>query len=211
MKRDGYIKQAWLVLLLALGFGAALAGVHLGLKDKIAANLRDKTLNQIPKLIQDNGRTADKSLTEKFQYGPEGSGTVYKAFAGSGGDADHIGWLIRTKGQGFADQIELVVALDADAEKILGVSVLSQKETPGLGDKIQSDDSFAGQFAGTDAKADLEVVKASPDAENEIQAITGATVSSKAVTDIVNRAVIEFRNALLQGQVSPATQEQEKQ
>jgi len=204
VKRSGYIRQAWLVLILAAGFGAALAGVYVGLRNRINQNKKNATYDQIPKLVcvTEGGheKRAEKALTEELQI--EGR-QVYKAFWRDPNDRaakpEHIGWVIRASGQGYADRIELLVGLDAKAERLLGIYVLDQKETPGLGDGIRS--SWRNQFAGKSALEDLKVVKNEPK-DNEIRAISGATISSKSVTKIVNKAIIEFRNALIERKVS---------
>jgi electron transport complex protein RnfG len=194
-----YLKQAWLVVVLAVVFGGALVGVQSALQGRIAANKLNETYGQIPNLVvvEESGRQkrAVKELTQEVVVG---GNRVYKAFWRDGPEAppEHIGWVLSASGQGFADRIEVLIGLDAPARKILGLYVLEQKETPGLGEKIRSD--WARQFAGKSAVEDLRVVKTTP-AGNEIQAITGATVSSSGVCRIVNIAVIEFRNALIAG------------
>ena len=83
----------------------------------------------------------------------------------------------------------------ADTARITGIYVLSNKETPGLGNKID-DVRWTGQFAGKSAAGPLVVRKAKTTDENAIQAITGATISSEAVTGIVNSTVAALRNTL---------------
>ena len=77
--------------------------------------------------------------------------------------------------------------------------VLGQKETPGLGDYITGEE-FRNQYTGKPADVDkpLVVVKADADDSNEIQALTGATISSDSVTDIVNRALANYKTPVLQ-------------
>jgi electron transport complex protein RnfG len=70
--------------------------------------------------------------------------------------------------------------------------VLDQKETPGLGDKIERDSAFGGQFAGR--VAPLRGVKdRAGKPPSEVQTITGATISSRAVIRIINNAVARWR------------------
>jgi electron transport complex protein RnfG len=203
-----YLKQAWLVLILALTFGGALAGVYLGLNERIERNKRNETYNEIPKLIRVVSGGVQRRANDVEQLKGKIAGmTVYKAYwaprQGQGTTTRpqrrHIGWVLKTAGLGYADRIELLVGLDAPAETILGISVLEQKETPGLGDKIRS--GWNRQFAGKRATQDLVVVKGKPSG-NEIAAISGATVSSSSVSRIVNKAVIEFRNAWIEGRLT---------
>ncbi len=98
-------------------------------------------------------------------------------------------------GQGFADRIELLIGLDRAAATITGMYVLDQKETPGLGDSITGE-SFRERFRDRPADAALVAVKAEPAAASEIRALTGATISSQSVCDIVNTALDNLRGPI---------------
>ena len=101
-------------------------------------------------------------------------------------------------GQGFADRIELLVGLDVQASTITGLYVLDQKETPGLGNFIAGAD-FQAQFAGKSADEPLVVVKTDPaSGTGEIQALSGATISSESVAEIVNRAIAGLKEPIRQ-------------
>lgn len=71
--------------------------------------------------------------------------------------------------------------------KVTGISILSQSETAGLGAK-STDPAFSGQYKGLSAEEDVTVVKGQSASGNQIEAITGATITSKAVTLGVNAA-----------------------
>ncbi len=190
--KNNYLVQAWLVITLAVCFGALLAGVETSLKPAIDRNKLNETYDQIPRLVKitENGECIrpDNKKTEEY-VSPDGK-TAYKAISA---DGRHVGWVIRAGGQGFADKIELLIGLDPKAERITGMYVLEQKETPALGSKI-TDSWFQDQFDGKVTSSAITVTKAAPkDGGNEIKAISGATVSSESVTKIVNNAVEEFR------------------
>ncbi len=191
-KKKGYLVQAWLVLTLAVCFGASLAAVHIGLQPLIDENKRNETYSQIPELVK--GAVVD--LTEEVELGSAKPYTAYKAFSGSAEAKAHLGWVIKAEGQGFADKLELLVGLDRELKSITGLYVLSQKETPGLGNKIENP-TWRGQFAGKDAVGKLKAVKKAPtDLAHDIKAVTGATVSSRSVCKIINAAVAKFRTDL---------------
>ena len=181
-----YIGQGWLVLALALCFGGMLAGVEGGLKDRIAENKRNETLRAIPRAVK--GAASGR----KDQVGGI---TVYRAFDGAG---KQIGWMLPAAGQGFADKIELLIGLDMPVQRVTGLYVLDQKETPGLGDNIRGD-KFRDPFRGKNAREALSVAKADPSG-NQISAVTGATVSSDSVCAIANAAIRAFRKALAAGE-----------
>jgi len=193
--KNTYIGQAWLVLSLALVFGALLAGVQAGLSRRIAANKENETRDQIPyllDLIDENGEVTRRFTVEDRRTSDDRIALLVR-------DADDrriiLGWVIKGVGQGFADRIELLIGLNEDATKILGLYVLDQKETPALGDRIRGED-FRGQFGGMSAERDIET-GASPRWEtNEIGALSGATISSQSVCDIINAAVEEFHSRM---------------
>ncbi len=183
--KNNYLIQAWLVLMLAICFGSALAGMEVALKDKIQANKLNETLDQIPNLVP--GASAEHSKQTEV-----GGQTVFAA-KDTGGKL--IGWVVSASGQGFADAIEVLIGLNNDATKITGVYVLSQKETPGLGDNITKN-GWTDQFAKRDTRPALVVTKASPMAPNDIWSVSGATISSDSVTKIVNDAVAKLAQPL---------------
>ncbi|NCC52310.1 MAG: FMN-binding protein [Spartobacteria bacterium] len=182
--KNNYIGQAWLVLVLAIVFGSALAGVQTTLQGRINENKLKDTMTQIPNLVPD----AETGVQDVI-----GGVTVFKAMDKGN---QQVGWVIQASGQGFADVIELLVGMSLDGATITGLYVLDQKETPGLGNKIVDDD-WRDQFNGQPAGAPLTVVKNKVTEKNdEIQAVTGATISSDSVVAIVNKAVGQFRAAL---------------
>jgi electron transport complex protein RnfG len=200
-----YIKQGWLVLVLGLAFGGALAGVQVWLGPKIDENRLNETFDQVPKLVP--GATAEVSLAKYRERLAETNGeqtsrvdvgdskiTVYDAYDA---DGELVGYVVRGSGAGYGDVVIALIGLDKDASTITGVYVLSQKETPGLGSKI-ADPSWNRQYDGKATEPPLEVVKKTPTEPNDIQAISGATISSNALTNIVNGTVADFREALAQ-------------
>ena len=100
-----------------------------------------------------------------------------------------IGYCIKTTGSGYSGYMRIIVGIDSSGV-IKGVRILEQQETPGLGAKIsevrpgETDPWFLKQFKGKSAKT-VAVKK-------DIDAITGATISSKAVTDAVRDTVNTF-------------------
>ena len=83
-----------------------------------------------------------------------------------------------------------------------GIFVLSQKETPNLGDSITSGPKFTDQFRGKPTAPPLTVVKSAPSEDHDIHAITGATISSESVAAIVNQAISRLASQLRDGAAS---------
>lgn len=90
---------------------------------------------------------------------------------------------------GFQDIISLIFGYDPGTGNVLGMKVLESKETPGLGDKILKDSTFIGEFIGV-ATPLLPVRKGREEnLAEEVVMITGATISSRTVIDIINHRV----------------------
>ena len=102
-------------------------------------------------------------------------------------DGKIVGYVVPAESKGYGGAITMLVAVTPQG-KIIEFTILESKETPGLGDNA-SKDPFRNQFKGKAVK-DLEVTK-DPTKTNNIQAMTGATISSKAVTKGIKEAVQE--------------------
>jgi Na+-translocating ferredoxin:NAD+ oxidoreductase subunit G len=116
-----------------------------------------------------------------------------KYFVAKKGD-DTIGYVVQSFGKGYSSYINTLIAVDKNF-RVIKVKVLDQKETPGLGDEIEGDD-FTNRLKGKDA-AHLKVLKT--DTTEYVQAITGATISSRAVTDDAVHNGVVFIKAKISG------------
>lgn len=201
--KDSNLFQAWLVLLLATAFGSALAGIQTKLGPVIEANKTRETLAKIPALVlgedqaeQLSRQKKNLSITSRTieieKNGIKKFYTVYDAFL-EGTLAGHVA---KASGQGYADKIELLLGLDADARTITGLFILDQKETPGLGNRI-IEKPWRDQFLDKDCATRLVVVKGNLGKDNEIDAISGATISSRSVTGIVNNTISDIKAQLV--------------
>ncbi len=113
-----------------------------------------------------------------------------KTFAGFDDSGKLIGFAIPGAEPGFQDIIGTIFGYDVVNETIIGFEVLESKETPGLGDKIFKDENFALNFKALAVMP--EIVPAKPGSktkDNEVETISGATISSKAVVRLLNKAV----------------------
>ena len=89
-----------------------------------------------------------------------------------------VGYIIQSFGKGYSSYINTFIAVDKDF-KVRKINILSHGETPGLGDEIEAD-SFRNQFKDKDIEH-LKVLKT--ETKEYVQAISGATISSRAVTE----------------------------
>jgi electron transport complex protein RnfG len=101
---------------------------------------------------------------------------------------------------GFQDIVQIIFGFDPSTGKLSGMKVLDSKETPGLGDKIFKDMAFVNQFFAEPETPLLGVkIGAGKGQPNEIDMITGATISSKVVIRIINHALEEWTPVLDKG------------
>jgi len=111
---------------------------------------------------------------------------VYAGYDDSGA---FVGYAIPAEGAGFQDTIRLLYGYDPRGQQIVGMEVLESRETPGLGDKIYKDEDFVGDFSALAVGPGVVCVKSGEaDEAHEVDAITGATISSKAVVRIIAEA-----------------------
>ncbi|MEC9487895.1 MAG: RnfABCDGE type electron transport complex subunit G [Halanaerobium sp.] len=94
---------------------------------------------------------------------------------------------LEVSGSGFQGQIRLMAGFNLSEQRIIGIKILEHLETPGLGARITGD--FKDQFAGKKIFDSYQVVKTEAKSNKQIEAISGATISSNAVTSIVMKAV----------------------
>jgi len=202
--RNSNLCQAWLVLVLATLFGTALAGIQTKLGPIIEANKIEETMEKIPSLVlgeekavkmmdQKDSLVVTSRIIEIEKNGIKKFYTVYDAFFKDGSMAGHVA---KASGQGYADKIEVLVGLDAHADTITGLFILDQKETPGLGNRIL-EKPWRDQFLDKPSNKRLVVVKGGTGKGHEIDAISGATISSRSVTGIVNNTIADIKAQLI--------------
>jgi len=168
----------------------ALSGVHQLTAPRIEANkaraLREGVFKVGPgssamqRLVLRDGRLVVAAGNES-----RGEPEVHAAYDDAG---RFLGWAISGDGSGFQDTIGVLYGYDPTRRVVTGMHILESRETPGLGDKIYKDADFVANFDGLAIEPPITVVKDGRDALNEVDAITGATISSRAVVKIINNA-----------------------
>lgn len=154
---------------------AALAGTNLLTKDKIAEQQALKA---------EESRKIVLNAAESFEE--QNGGEYYTGLAGG----ETVGYVFETESKGYGGTVKVMTGISAGGE-ITGVVILSHAETPGLGANAEKE-SFRGQFQQAAPENGIEVVKYQTPGEGQIEAMTGATITSKAVTDAVNQAVEHY-------------------
>ena len=132
-----------------------------------------------------------------------------QAYVGYDENGDLVGVAVSRGESGFADVVLVIFGFEPGTGILLGKKVLESKETPGLGDKIFKDQEFVRQFFDR-PQTPLKAIKAGTGKglPGEIDAITGATISSKVVVSIINNGVAEWRPLLEQADLDPVTPEE---
>ncbi|MBI5599360.1 MAG: RnfABCDGE type electron transport complex subunit G [Deltaproteobacteria bacterium] len=163
--------------------GGILAGFFHLVYPRIEANRIAEEKRAIFAVLQG----AEKyDVIEKEITGAKGKKEVVRIFKGLNAAGETVGYAFIAEGPGFQGTIKMMVGLNIDLKKLTAMKVLEQVETPGLGNKI-SEARFTDQFSGLLIEPRIEYLKnRKPEKPNEIQAVTGATISSKAVVNGLN-------------------------
>jgi RnfABCDGE-type electron transport complex G subunit len=192
-----FVNQSWLLLASSFCFGLLIAVTNAALSGRIELNKVAK-LNELTKALLPAADGFQPVPADIEVALPDGSKEKTVVFEALSQDEQRVGWSFNIHGMGFSGTIEMVVAVDKDFQRIMGLDVLSSSETPGFGDRIKSD-SYRDQFAGAPADR-LALVKVADPAVKDAQivALTGATVSSQAVVDTLNRFLTQIKDQMKQ-------------
>lgn len=114
-----------------------------------------------------------------------------RVYLGYDGEGRPVGFAVAGEAPGYQDVVGLLFGFDPRRGEVIGMVVLESRETPGLGDRIIKDTAFVGQFRGV--AVPLEGVKpaAGSGVPGEVDMISGATISSRTVIEIINRRLEE--------------------
>ncbi|MHC4083464.1 MAG: FMN-binding protein [Planctomycetota bacterium] len=190
-----------LVLTLAVAAfcsGFVLAGVYQVTKPRIDANKAAALRLGVFTVVPGSSRIQkfalrDAELVPVADDEAVTEPTIHAAYDESG---VFVGWAISGAAPGFQDTIGVLYGFDPVRRQVTGMYILESRETPGLGDKIYKDETFVDNFKRLSIEPEIVVVKDGRDADNEVDAITGATISSKAVVRIINEANAQWLDLL---------------
>lgn len=199
--QSAHLISAWPMYraLVGLGCGCAflLALVFVTTKPTIqakqAAHLEKAVLNVLPGAVKKTN----------FIYQPDGGFVVanqeqdgHLFYAGYNTEGELVGIAIAAVGMGYQDNIQVLYGYDPRSQTIVGMQVLASKETPGLGDKIETAPHFRANFNALDVALSpkgielqnpvVAVKQGQKQNPWQIEGITGATISSKAIAHIIH-------------------------
>ncbi|MGB2862209.1 MAG: FMN-binding protein [Sedimentisphaerales bacterium] len=190
-----FMQQSWLLIVASFCFGLLIAVTSAALSPRIRQNEINKRNRLVTVLLPEakDFILLDEQIEIQSLQGKKEKVEIYKAMSGA---AECIGWSFEAAGSGFADKIKLVVALDKNFEKIAGFDVLASNETPGFGDQIKYD-YYRNQFKGAPAgELKLVTVGERDKIDSEIVAISGATISSEAVVEILSNSITQVKEEM---------------
>ncbi len=183
-KKDTLINMFVALFVICVVSGGVLGLVYNATKDPIAAAETAKKTEAIKNVLPEFQELKDMNVKSALEDAELPFHLAYDA------DGNFIGAAVETfTNKGFSGNISLMVGILSDGT-INNISVLQHAETPGLGSKM-SEPSFKDQF--NNKKADSFNLSVKKDG-GDVDAITAATISSRAFCDAVNRAVLTFEN-----------------
>jgi len=166
------VKRVVVLTIIVLASSLSLYAYNTSTEDIIRSQEAAKLTNEINQIFPNAGKFVQE-------------GGIYYVYSD---DGDLIGYAFEATGKGYGGDISLLVGVNSDKDlTIRKVSVLSHSETPGLGSRI-TEEEFISQFNNKP----IEAIKLRSN-NGEIDAITGATISSTAVVDAVYN---EYKNKI---------------
>lgn len=178
-KNENPVVLSLVLLIISVAVALLLAFTNSVTKEKIAEN----TLNEQNAAKQEVLAAASEFSEIAFT---DESGIVQAVYEGKDNAGLTVGWCVNVTPGGYGGAIDMMVGIDANGT-ISGMKIVSHAETAGLGAKA-ADPEFSNQYQKKPADGDLSVIKSGEPAEREIVALSGATITSKAVTTGVNAA-----------------------
>ena len=175
---------------------SAVAALLLALTNSVTASTiaqRNEQANaEARKLVLESAQDFEevKDVKTDNSKGVEVS-EIYEAKDASG---NTVGYTLKVLPSGYGGTIELMVGIDSAKGQVSGINVVSNSETAGLGAK-STDPEFSDQYKGKPLK-ELSVLKNGTPGDTEIKAISGATITSTAVTNGVDAAIEVYNNSL---------------
>ena len=169
------VKPTEVLFAICVVISAALAGTNLLTRDRIA---------QQELLKAEESRKIVLPAAEEFESQEDGA--YYTGTAGG----QLVGYVFETESSGYGGTVSVMTGISGEGA-ITGVVILSHEETPGLGANAEKAE-FLDQYLQSAPEGGLSVIKYQTPGEGQIEAITGATITSTAVTNAVNQAIEQY-------------------
>jgi electron transport complex protein RnfG len=192
--------SAWSIYRAIVGIGALCAllivTVYQATATRIAENQARFLARAISEVLPAARSTVAVASTEDGRLVETTDALALPVFLGYDANAELVGAVVTAQGMGYQDNIRVLYAYSFELDAIVGFKVLDSKETPGLGDKVETESHFIANFERLDATLTpdggsllhpIVTVKQGEKTELwQIDGITGATITSEAIGEILN-------------------------
>jgi electron transport complex protein RnfG len=173
------IKMVVVLTILSFFSGGVLAYIRNNTQERIENQVLEFVKGPAIRAIFEGA--GNNPVTDRFTLK---DGDVERTFFVGVFDGEPRGVAFETSGKGYGGDVGLMVGIDVKDNKLMGVSVTTHGETPGMGAKAKSDPSFAAQFMGLALEQTVAVTQDG----GSISAISGATITSRAVSSAATDA-----------------------
>ncbi len=171
------IKMFIVIALFSAFSGGLLALLYGATRDKI--KVQEDTFIRGPALKKVMAGSSNNPLVDTFELQDGNEKRTF--FVGVfGGKPDVVAF--ETFGKGYDDKIGVITAINIDTEKIVGIGVTTNRETPGVGARVKTDPAFNKQFKGLPIQDPFKIRSDG----GQIDAISGASFSSRGVCEALN-------------------------
>ncbi|MBQ7935460.1 MAG: FMN-binding protein [Clostridia bacterium] len=180
-----FIRMALTLFVITALVAVALAAANYATAPIIEQSAKERLDDSLKTLIAEASTFEEAEEFEKSISFGETKVPVEAIYIAKDASDTHLGYCVRVTPNGYSDVIDMLVAIDKEGA-VSGVQILSIADTPGIGMKVESDETFRKSLIGKNEL--VTAVKTAPDA-GEVQVISGATVSSTAYINGVNAAI----------------------
>lgn len=200
--------QAWPMYRAVVGVGLlcglAIVMAHESTLSRIARMQLEMREQAIKDVLPGARSSQAFRLTEDNRFEPVASNLEESnlVFAGYDENLQLVGLALEARGMGYQDVVRLLYGYSLERQAILGFRVLESRETPGLGDRIETDPGFLANFGkldvslqsdGAELAHPIEFVKpGKKTADWQIDGISGATITSKATADMLGESAARW-------------------
>lgn len=175
------IKMIVVLTVISLASGGLLAALRDGTQERIDNQVLELVKGPAVRSVFEGA--SNDPIANRFQIT---DGDKQRTFFVGVFDGEPKGLAMEaSSGKGYKGDVGLIVAVDVKSDKLFGIGVTTHNETPGLGAKAKSDPKFAAQFKGATLAGPVKVTQDG----GSINAISGATITSRAVCEAVSDAL----------------------
>ncbi len=190
MRNNEIVRLGLILCVITFSVALLLALANFATEDIIKAS-NVKAQDEARKLVLPEAEECEEI---KIEGVGEGEYKLIKSvYVGKSG-SNNIGYSIGVVPNGFGGAIDMIVGINSEG-KLTGTNIINHQETPGLGSKAK-EPKFSEQYSNKSVESLFNVIKNGAPRENEIVAISGATITSSAVTDGVNSAIKIYKEKL---------------